>query len=249
MLLPAAGLIVAGLAIAFQQATGKPFQEVLFSGQSSIPDLVTKAGTWSIGVLALLIVCKGIAYSLSLGSFRGGPTFPGLFLGAMAGLMAGQLPGFSITPAIAVGMAAAIAAVLRLPLSAIVIAARAHGGIGRRQRATGDRRLDRGLYGQPHAPHTPGRRSAHCGGAIGDAIPSAALAPARARPGGCCTNPRRAHWSGSKGGVEKRKPSLGRGAPCRPRRSQPRQRPSQRACPRSDGPRAWRGGETTDRGA
>ena len=123
VLLPAAGLIVAGLAIAFQQATGKPFQEVLFSGQDSIPALVTKASTWSIGALALLIVFKGIAYSVSLGSFRGGPTFPGLFLGAVAGLMAGQLPGFSITPAIAVGMAAAVAAVLRLPLSAIVIAA------------------------------------------------------------------------------------------------------------------------------
>ena len=123
VLLPAAGLIVAGLAIAFQQATGKPFQEVLFSGQNSIPALVTKASTWSIGALALLIVFKGIAYSVSLGSFRGGPTFPGLFLGAVAGVMAGQLPGFSITPAIAVGMAAAIAAVLRLPLSAIVIAA------------------------------------------------------------------------------------------------------------------------------
>ncbi len=123
VLLPAAGLIVAGLAIAFQQATGKPFQEVLFSGQGSIPQLLSKAGTWSIGVLALLILFKGIAYSLSLGSFRGGPTFPGLFLGAVAGLMAGQLPGYSITPAIAVGMAAAVAAVLRLPLSAIVIAA------------------------------------------------------------------------------------------------------------------------------
>ena len=123
VLLPAAGLIVAGLAIAFQQATGKPFQEVLFSGQGSIPALVTKASTWSIGALALLIVFKGVAYSVSLGSFRGGPTFPGLFLGAVAGVMAGQLPGFSITPAIAVGMAAAVAAVLRLPLSAIVIAA------------------------------------------------------------------------------------------------------------------------------
>ena len=95
MLLPAAGLIIAGLAIAFQQATGKPFQEVLFSGQSAIPQLLGKAGTWSIGVLALLILFKGIAYSLSLGSFRGGPTFPGLFLGAVAGLMAGQLPGYS----------------------------------------------------------------------------------------------------------------------------------------------------------
>ena len=38
-MLPAVGLIVAGLAIAFQQTTGKPFQEVLFSGQASIPAL------------------------------------------------------------------------------------------------------------------------------------------------------------------------------------------------------------------
>jgi H+/Cl- antiporter ClcA len=122
VLLPTIGLIVAGLAIAFQHTTGKPFQEVLFSGQSSIPALLTKAGTWSIGTLALLLLFKGLAYTLSLGSFRGGPTFPALFLGAVAGLMAGQLPGFSATPALAVGMAAAVAAVLRLPLSAIVIA-------------------------------------------------------------------------------------------------------------------------------
>jgi H+/Cl- antiporter ClcA len=123
LLLPAVGLIVAGLAIAFHQITGKPFQEVLFDGQSSLPGIIGKAGTWSIGALALLIVFKGLAYSISLGSFRGGPTFPALFLGAVAGLMAGQLPGFSITPAVAVGMAAAVAAVLGLPLTAIVIAA------------------------------------------------------------------------------------------------------------------------------
>jgi len=129
-LLPAGALIVAALAIAFQQITGKPFQEVLFDGQSSLPGLVTQAGTWSIGTLTLLIVFKGIAYSISLGSFRGGPTFPALFLGAVAGLMAGQLPGFAITPAIAVGMAAATAAVLRLPLSAIVIAAVLTAGSG-----------------------------------------------------------------------------------------------------------------------
>ena len=80
---------------------------------------MTNAGAWSLGTIALLIVFKGIAYSLSLGSFRGGPTFPAIFLGALAGLMAGQLPGFDLTPAIAVGMTAATAAVLRLPLSAI----------------------------------------------------------------------------------------------------------------------------------
>ena len=36
--------------------------------------------------------------------------------------MASRLPGFGLTPAVAVGMGAAIAAVLRLPLAAIVLA-------------------------------------------------------------------------------------------------------------------------------
>ena len=47
---------------------------------------------------APLIAFKGIAWSISLRAFRGGPVFPALFLGAAAGLMAAQLPGFSITP-------------------------------------------------------------------------------------------------------------------------------------------------------
>jgi H+/Cl- antiporter ClcA len=122
LVLPAIGLIIAGLAIGFQQTTGKGFGEVLFSGQNGLPGLVAKAPTWSLSALALLIVFKGIAYGLSLGSFRGGPTFPAIFLGAAAGIMAAQLPGFSITPAVAVGMGAATVAVLRLPLSAVVIA-------------------------------------------------------------------------------------------------------------------------------
>jgi H+/Cl- antiporter ClcA len=67
-------------------------------------------------------VFKGIAYALSLGSFRGGPTFPALFLGAAAGILASHLPGFPIQTGIAVGMAAGFVSVLRLPLSAVVIA-------------------------------------------------------------------------------------------------------------------------------
>ena len=64
-----------------------------------------------------------MAWGISLGGFRGGPTFPALFLGAAGGLMAAQLPGYSITPAVAVGIGAAVASVLRLPLSAVVLAA------------------------------------------------------------------------------------------------------------------------------
>jgi H+/Cl- antiporter ClcA len=121
LLLPVCGLIVSGLAIAFAQATGKGFQEVLFSGQDALPGLVSGAGTWSLSALALLIVFKGLSYSISLGGFRGGPTFPAIFLGAAGGIMCSHLPGFPITAAVAVGIGTGIVAILRLPLSAIII--------------------------------------------------------------------------------------------------------------------------------
>jgi hypothetical protein len=132
LLAPAIGLVIAGLAIAFSQAADKPVDEVLFSGQDALPGLVAQGGTWSLWALALLIACKGVAYSLSLGSFRGGPTFPALFLGAAGGVMASHLPGFPLTAAVAVGMGAAVVAVLRLPLSAVVLATllTAHAGTG-----------------------------------------------------------------------------------------------------------------------
>lgn len=122
LFLPVVGLIVAGLAIAFHGATDKNVNQVLFSGQDALPGLVSQAGTWSISALLLLIAFKGLAWSVSLGSFRGGPTFPALFLGAAAGIAASHLPGFSLTPAVAVGMGAAATAVLRLPLSGAIIA-------------------------------------------------------------------------------------------------------------------------------
>ena len=45
-----------------------------------------------------------------------------MYLGAVAGVMAAQLPGYDLTPAVAVGIGAGVAAVLRLPLSAVVLA-------------------------------------------------------------------------------------------------------------------------------
>ena len=122
LLLPAAGIVVAGLAIAFSEATDKGVDQVLFSGQQALGPLVSEASTWSLSALALLIAFKGLAWTISLGGFRGGPVFPSLFLGAAAGVMAAQLPGFSITPAVAVGMGAAVVSVLKLPLSAVVLA-------------------------------------------------------------------------------------------------------------------------------
>jgi chloride channel protein, CIC family len=121
--LPVAGVAIGILALVFAEITDKAPDEVLFSGQDQLSGLISSAGTWSLGALALLIVLKGIGYAISLAGFRGGPTFPAMFLGVAAGLMAAQLPGFETTPAVAVGLGAAVVAVLRIPLSAVVLAA------------------------------------------------------------------------------------------------------------------------------
>jgi H+/Cl- antiporter ClcA len=120
--LPVLGLAIAGAAIAFSETADRGIERVLFSGEQGLGPLISEADTWSLSALALLIGFKGLAYALSLAGFRGGPVFPALFLGAAGGLMAAQLPGFELTPAVAVCMAAAVVAVLRLPLSAVVLA-------------------------------------------------------------------------------------------------------------------------------
>jgi hypothetical protein len=120
LVLPAVGIVVALLAIAFHETSGRGIEEVLFSGQDALPGLISNAGSWSISALLLLVLFKGIAWGVSLGSFRGGPTFPALFIGAAAGILASHLPGFDLTGAVAVGMGAV--SVLRLPLSCVVLA-------------------------------------------------------------------------------------------------------------------------------
>ncbi len=122
VVVPVAALAVAGLAIAFAHITGKPDNLVLFSGQESMGPLVTQASTFSLSAFAFLILFKGVAYSFSLGSARGGPTFPAMFLGIVAGLLCAHLPGFSETPAVAALMGAATVSMLRLPLASIIIA-------------------------------------------------------------------------------------------------------------------------------
>jgi H+/Cl- antiporter ClcA len=117
-----AALVVGGLAIAFNQVTDQPTDAVLFSGQDAFGTLFADAPALPLSTFAWLLLFKGLAWSISLGNFRGGPTFPALFLGAVAGLWAGHLPGLSETPAVAVLMAAACVSMLRLPLSSVVIA-------------------------------------------------------------------------------------------------------------------------------
>ena len=122
LLLPIAGLVVAGLAIAFAQLGDQTPYAVLFSGSRALQPVVEQAGTLSLATVALLYVCKGLAWSISLGSFRGGPVFPAIFVGTVGGLLAAHLPGFPLGAAIATVMGATVVTMLRLPLAAVVIA-------------------------------------------------------------------------------------------------------------------------------
>jgi H+/Cl- antiporter ClcA len=96
---------------------------VLFSGSSALVPLVDQAATLSLGTMALLLLLKGIAWSISMGSFRGGAVFPAIFMGTVGGFVAGGLPGLPEGAGVAVVMAASVTAILRLPLSSVVIAA------------------------------------------------------------------------------------------------------------------------------
>ena len=116
-----AGLIIAGLAIAFGEATGKSSSAVLFSGQSSLPPLLENAASYTAGALVLLVVCKGLAYSLALSSFRGGPTFPGMFIGAAGGIALSHLAGLPTITGAAIGIGAMTAGMLQLPITSVLL--------------------------------------------------------------------------------------------------------------------------------
>jgi H+/Cl- antiporter ClcA len=119
---PAAGLAVAGLAIAFAAGTGKGSSEVLFSGQSALGPFITNSASYTVGALLLLLVCKGIAYGVSLSGFRGGPTFPAMFLGAVGGVALSHLPGLPLVYGVAMGIGAMTVVMLRLPLTSVLLA-------------------------------------------------------------------------------------------------------------------------------
>ncbi|POH68648.1 MULTISPECIES: chloride channel protein [Cryobacterium] len=119
---PVLGLAIAGLAVLFAQVTGEDTGEVLFSGQSALPSLINDGASWPLGAVGLLILCKALAYGLSLSAFRGGPVFPAMFVGAALGIAASHLPGMALVPAVGVGIGAMCVSMLRLPLTSVLLA-------------------------------------------------------------------------------------------------------------------------------
>jgi hypothetical protein len=122
LLMPVLGVLIAGLAIGFAEATGHGAANVLFSGQDDLGPLVGGASGWTVGALLLLVLCKAVAYALSLSSFRGGPVFPAMFIGAAGGMAASGLPGLELVPAVAMGIGAMCTVMLTLPLTSTLLA-------------------------------------------------------------------------------------------------------------------------------
>ena len=121
MLMPVVGVAIGILVLIFVETTGRSSSEVLFSGQDQLPGLIEGAAGWSVGALVMVVVCKGLAYALSLSSFRGGPIFPSMFIGAAGGIALSHLPGLPLIAGAAMGIGALMVAMLGLPLTSVLI--------------------------------------------------------------------------------------------------------------------------------
>jgi H+/Cl- antiporter ClcA len=119
---PVVGLAVAGLAIAFAEGSGKSSSLVLFSGQTALGPFLTSTASYSVSALVLLLACKALAYGASLSTFRGGPTFPAMFVGAVGGVALSHAPGLPMVAGAAMGIGAMTAVILRLPIVSVLLA-------------------------------------------------------------------------------------------------------------------------------
>lgn len=116
------GLVVGALALVYAEASGKEGSEVLYSGEHELGHLLSTSAEYSVGALVLLIVCKSLAYCASLSCFRGGPVFPAMFVGAVGGVALSHLPGLPLTAGFAMGVGAMCVAMLRLPMTSVLLA-------------------------------------------------------------------------------------------------------------------------------
>ncbi|MEU6309661.1 chloride channel protein [Streptomyces sp. NPDC047014] len=112
----------------FALITGRSPADAAGSGQQTLAELTKDPHAWSVGALIAVLLFKGAAYALCLGSMRGGPIFPALCLGGMAGVLLAPLPGLGLIPALAACMAATAASAMRLPVSSVVLVVVVLGG-------------------------------------------------------------------------------------------------------------------------
>jgi H+/Cl- antiporter ClcA len=127
VLLLGGGLAVGALAL-LADGLGASSQDVLFSGQASVPGLLTEDSTQ---IVLVLIAAKALAFAVCLGcGFRGGPVFPSIFLGVAIAMLAVIAFDMSPTLALAVGTAAGTAAMTRLVFASLLFAGLLVGAAG-----------------------------------------------------------------------------------------------------------------------
>ncbi|MFJ3175350.1 chloride channel protein [Streptomyces roseus] len=116
------GAAVAVIALLYAVITDQPATGVLFSGEDALGPLLAHNTTYTAATLTVLLVCKSLAYCASLSAFRGGPVFPALFVGATGGLALSHLPGLGTTAGFAIGIGAMAVAMLKLPMTSVLLA-------------------------------------------------------------------------------------------------------------------------------
>ncbi|MFF3402196.1 chloride channel protein [Streptomyces sp. NPDC002659] len=106
---------------AYALVTDRSPEEAALSGQATLGTLAANPHAWSIGALVALVLFKGLAWGVCLGSLRGGPIFPSVLLGAAVGIACSGLPGLGTAPGLALGIATATSVVTRLPVTSAVL--------------------------------------------------------------------------------------------------------------------------------
>ncbi|MFK0256980.1 chloride channel protein [Streptomyces sp. NPDC090445] len=115
------GLAIGVIALLYAVITDRPATGVLFSGQDALGPLLADSAGYTAATLIVLLVCKSLAYCVSMSAFRGGPVFPALFVGAAGGLALSHLPGLGTTAGFAIGIGAMTVAMLKLPMTAVML--------------------------------------------------------------------------------------------------------------------------------
>ncbi|MFC1437434.1 chloride channel protein [Streptacidiphilus sp. N1-10] len=107
---------------AYAALSGRSPEEAALSGQATLAQLAAHPHAWGVGALVLLVLCKGLAWGVSLGSLRGGPIFPAVLLGAVVGVACSGLPGLGTAAGLSIGLAASGTAITGLPVTATLLA-------------------------------------------------------------------------------------------------------------------------------
>jgi H+/Cl- antiporter ClcA len=114
------GGLAVGLLAQLSISLGASADEVLFSGQSGVPEILAEG---SLAIILLVLAAKTLGFAICLGcGFRGGPVFPAIFLGVGIATLAVVALDVSPTLAVAVGAAAGMAAGTRLLFSSLLLA-------------------------------------------------------------------------------------------------------------------------------